>query len=70
MDGCASLLDVANTYYLADCANRSGVIETRRVPTVSFTRVLERWLGGRDVAFAKIGERFPSPPPPKQCYGN
>lgn len=54
IDGCASLLDAVSSYFSRSCTNSSGVLDRRRVPTVSLRTVLTRWLNGREVALAKI----------------
>ena len=53
-DGCASLLDPVSSYYSHDCTNLTGVLERRRVPSVSLEVVLRDWLPGRRVALAKV----------------
>ena len=53
-DGCASLLDPVSSYYSQDCTNLTGVLEKRRVPSVSLEVVLRDWLPGRRVALAKV----------------
>ena len=53
-DGCASLLDPVSSYYSQDCTNLTGVLEKRRVPSVSLEVVLRDWLPGRRVARAKV----------------
>ena len=37
-----------------DCTNLTGVLEKRRVPSVSLEVVLRDWLAGRRVALAKV----------------
>ena len=53
-DGCASLLDPVSSYYSQHCTNLTGVLEKRRVPSVSLEVVLRDWLAGRRVALAKV----------------
>ena len=53
-DGCASLLDPVSSYYSQDCTNLTGVLERRKVPSVSLEVVLRDWLPGRRVALAKV----------------
>ena len=53
IDGCASLLDGASSYFSSQCVN-AGPAERRSVPTASLEAVLTDWLPGRRIEFAKV----------------